>query len=86
VSHVPTITFGELLDLNSRELLADLADVMGNLATLHTEIAFLKAEEVRDKTVDKTERLMVEGDVAALEERKWFIIRVLETRAHVRDR
>lgn len=74
--------FRDLLIASQADLLAELADTHQNLAVLHEEIAHLRVGE-KYKTNDASERIIAEGKRDAFIEKKFLLIRLLET---VRER
>lgn len=70
--------FRSLLTADDRALLSELADTHQNLAVLHEEIAHLRVGE-KYKTNDATERIIAEGKRDAFIEKKFLLIRLLET-------
>jgi hypothetical protein len=78
----PTIhhDFSELLPLSREELVRELLVCASDLANMSTRIGFLKAEEIRDpKSYAKQERVELECIRTAYEEKRWILIRLIET-------
>ena len=74
---VETWDFSHLLVLSKTQLLAELAAVHGELATLFESIAYNKTIEQGDPQV-KAVRILEEGKRDAFIEKKYLIIRILE--------
>lgn len=73
--------FSLLLDLDARALLYELADSHTNLANLHVQCAFLRAEKIRDpKGYAPAKLAEMEGELHAYEEKKWLLVALLKHR------
>lgn len=71
--------FHQLLAQPPSKLLSELTDAHTQLANLHVRIGFLRAEEARKEVYAKEERVELEGKRDAYVEKKFLIIRLLET-------
>lgn len=72
--------YSYLIDLDSDELLRELATAHGELARLHEEIAFIRAAEAVKDVAQKPQRINDEGHRDALIEKKFLIVRLLDVR------
>lgn len=70
--------FTYLQHLDPSSLLHQLLLTHMELANLHTDVAFIKAEEARGLKDRLPERHKLEGDLRALDEKKWLILKLLE--------
>lgn len=72
--------FAPLLDMNTQELLLEIAGVHGELARLHEEIALVRAAEANKDLTRRSQRINDEGHRDALIEKKFLIARLLDIR------
>lgn len=72
------IEFTSYLTWTKTALLTRYTEIAQELANLYPQIAYLRCEEARDKSVDKTERYRLEGDRDALVEERFLIARLLD--------
>lgn len=78
----PEYEFKYLLELDRAALFVELADTHTRLANLHEEIAYSKSAEARgDKTMVPV-RIHDEGIRAAYDEKKWLIVRLIDSGHH----
>lgn len=72
--------FTLLLPLSREELLRELLTTASDLANMSTRIGFLRAEEIREpKGYAKQERVELESIRTAYEEKRWILIRLIDS-------
>lgn len=75
--------FRDLLDMDRAKLLETLADTHTVLANLHEEIAYTRATEITTASTPsvKATRMHMEGQRDAMIEKKFLLIRLIESHA-----
>lgn len=73
-----SINFSSYLTWSKTELLTKYVEIAQELANLYNQIAYLRCEEIRDKSVSKTDRVELEGQRDVLVEERFLIARLLD--------
>lgn len=81
LDHQSKFDFTHLRDSSRPLLLDELTSTHTRLANLHSEIAYLRANESKLNPDCKQERILLEGERDALIEEKFLILRLLQEAA-----